>query len=515
MAPPPKLVWTPSVAASTSSAKKGGRKSILTELEETRNSTAPDITKFDFNKKRIRRLGGSETSAETGQAVGYWIHRDQRVQDNWAALYAQKLALQNGKPLHFAGALAAPGPNDAGGTARNYEFSLKGHMEVAAECQKLNIEYHLLEGEIEQGIRVEEWIRRYNIGCLIVDFSPLKPHKRQVQKLVKALGKNGPLIVQVDAHNVVPVWSTSNKFEGRAYLIRTKIHNQLDEFLTQFPPVIKHPFDPVLKAEKVEWGLVLDRMKFLDWSVSPVDWAKPGSTGGLEMLDSFVHQRFDDYAEKRNVPTVNAQSNLSPWFHFGQVSPQRALLHAEKYNQNQKSMDSFVNECLVWRELSENFCHYIDDYDNINGAPGWGLKTLNQHRHDQRQYVYTLEEFEAAQTHDDIWNAAQIQMRNEGKMHGFLRMYWAKKILEWSESPEEALKIAIYLNDHYNLDGNDANGYAGCHWSITGVNDREFFERDVYGKIRHMTYNGCKKKFDIPTLVRKYGAKAHMYRKKK
>ena len=503
MAPPPKLVWTPSAAASTSSANK--KRSILTELEETRNSTAPDITKFDFNKKRIRRLGGSETSAETGQAVGYWIHRDQRVQDNWAALYAQKLALQNGKPLHFAGALAAPGPNDAGGTARNYEFSLKGHMEVAAECQKLNIEYHLLEGESEQGIRVEEWIRRYNIGCLIVDFSPLKPHKRQVQKLVKALGKNGPLIVQVDAHNVVPVWSTSNKFEGRAYLIRTKIHNQLDEFLTQFPPVIKHPFDPIMKAEKVEWGLVLDRMQHLDWSVSPVDWAKPGSTGGLEMLDSFVHQRFDDYAEKRNVPTVNAQSNLSPWFHFGQVSPQRALLHAEKYNQNQKSMDSFVNECLVWRELSENFCHYIvslffslksqlsnislccyfkDDYDNINGAPGWGLKTLNQHRHDQRQYVYTLEEFEAAQTHDDIWNAAQIQMRNEGKMHGFLRMYWAKKILEWSESPEEALKIAIYLNDHYNLDGNDANGYAGCHWSITGVNDREFFERDVYGKIR-------------------------------
>ena len=331
----------------------------MTELEETRNSTALDITKFDFNKKRIRRLGGSETSAETGQAVGYWIHRDQRVQDNWAALYAQKLALQNGKPLHFAGALAAPGPNDAGGTARNYDFSLKGHMEVAAECQKLNIEYHLLEGESEQGIRVEEWIRRYNIGCLIVDFSPLKPHKRQVQKLVKALGKNGPLIVQVDAHNVVPVWATSNKFEGRAYLIRTKIHNQLDEFLTQFPPVIKHPFDPVMKAEKVEWGLVLDRMKFLDRSVSPVDWAKPGTTGGLEMLDSFVHQRFDDYAEKRNVPTVNAQSNLSPWFHFGQVSPQRALLHAEKYNQNQKSMDSFVNECLVWRELSENFCHYI------------------------------------------------------------------------------------------------------------------------------------------------------------
>ena len=135
-----------------------------------------------------------------------------------------------------------------------------------------------------------------------------------------------------------------------------------------------------------------------------------------------------------------------------------------------------------------SFCYFKDDYDNINGAPGWGLKTLNQHRHDLRQYVYTLEEFEAATTHDDVWNSAQIQMKKEGKMHGFLRMYWAKKILEWSESPEEALKIALYLNDHYNLDGNDANGFAGCHWSITGVNDREFFERDVYGKIRYILF---------------------------
>ena len=361
MSPPPKLVWTPSATmASKSSSQKSPKMSrIHAELEEHRNNTAPDVTKFNFNKKRTRPLGGSESSAESGSAVGYWIHRDQRVQDNWAALFAQKLALQHGKSLHFAGAISSPNPNDPGATLRHYDFSLKGHKEVARDCENLNIQYHLLEGDNEQNLRVEEWVRRYKIGCLVVDFSPLRQHKRQVQSLVKALGKNGPLIFQVDAHNVVPVWNTSPKHEPRAYLIRTRIHDQLDEFLTEFPPVIRHPYDAEMKANQIAWDNVLDNMKHLDRSVKPVDWAKPGSSNGLEMLESFAHERFEKYAELRNVPTVNHQSNLSPWFHLGQVAPQRALLYAQKYNSNQKSMDSFINECLVWRELSENFCHFV------------------------------------------------------------------------------------------------------------------------------------------------------------
>lgn len=475
---------------------------------------APDVTKFNFNKKRTRLLGGSEKTAENGKGVGYWIHRDQRVQDNWAVLYAQKLALEHKKSLHFVASLANPVEDAPGSTLRNYQFSLGGHQEIAKECSDLNIEYHFLTGPEEQNLRVEDWVRKYQIGCLVVDFSPLRPHKRQVQKLVKALGPNGPLIFQVDSHNVVPVWETSPRHEPRAYLIRTKIHEKLDEFLTEFPPVIRHPFNAEQKAAPINWDGYLDSLKHLDRSIPPVKWAKFGTKNGLEMLESFAHERFDKYAELRNEPTKNYQSNLSPWFHFGQVAPQRALLYTQKYSQNEKSMDSFINECLVWRELSENFCHYVEEYDTLDGAPDWGRKTLQKHSKDFRPYVYTFEEFDEAKTHDDVWNSAQIQMRTEGKMHGFLRMYWAKKILEWSESPEEALKIAIYLNDRYSLDGNDANGYAGVQWAITGVSDRAFHEREIYGTIRWMTYNGCKKKFHIPDLVKKYGAKAHMYKKK-
>ncbi len=359
MAPPPKLVWTPSAEKSSSSKKSFVPGKIHEELKNSRLSVASDVTKFGFNKKRTKILGGSETSAEKGQAVGYWIHRDQRVQDNWAALYAQKLALQHGKSLHFASALANPCPDDPGSTLRAYDFSLKGHQEVSQECQDLNIQYHFLQGDSEQNIRVQDWVRDFQIGCLVVDFSPLRQHKRQVQKLVKQLGPKGPLIFQVDAHNVVPVWETSPKHEPRAYLIRTKIHQNLDEFLTEFPPLIKHPFDSKSKPNPVDFGNILDKWKDLDRSVGPVKWARPGSKSGLEMLESFAHERFERYAELRNVPTVNHQSNLSPWFHFGQVAPQRALLYAQRYNQNQASMDSFINECLVWRELSENFCHYV------------------------------------------------------------------------------------------------------------------------------------------------------------
>ncbi len=156
------------------------------------------------------------------------------------------------------------------------------------------------------------------------------------------------------------------------------------------------------------------------------------------------------------------------------------------------------------RELADNFCYYQKDYDNLNGCYDWARKTLNDHRNDKRPYVYLKEEFENAMTHDRLWNAAQIQMVKEGKMHGFMRMYWAKKILEWTESPEKALELAIYLNDKYSLDGRDPSGYVGCMWSIAGIHDQGWAERPIFGKIRYMNYDGCKRKFDINKYMAKY-----------
>ena len=157
--------------------------------------------------------------------------------------------------------------------------------------------------------------------------------------------------------------------------------------------------------------------------------------------------------------------------------------------------------------MSDNFCYYSPQYDRIEGQKyDWAKDTLREHAAYKRPYVYTLEELERAKTHDDLWNASQRELRYGGKMHGFCRMYWAKKILEWTESPEQALEFAIYLNDTYSLDGRDPSGYVGCMWSIVGVHDQGWKEREIFGKIRYMTYESTKKKFSIPDYVARVNA---------
>jgi deoxyribodipyrimidine photo-lyase len=179
-------------------------------------------------------------------------------------------------------------------------------------------------------------------------------------------------------------------------------------------------------------------------------------------------------------------------------------LEAERFGDNIKSQEAFLEELVVRRELSDNFCFYNEDYDRFRGFPEWARTSLDKHRDDPREYIYSLEAFERAATHDPLWNAAQLEMVKRGKMHGYMRMYWAKKILEWTESPERAMEIAIYLNDRYQLDGRDSNGYAGIAWSLGGVHDRPWRERPVFGKLRYMNFNGCKRKFDVRAYIAKW-----------
>jgi deoxyribodipyrimidine photo-lyase len=212
------------------------------------------------------------------------------------------------------------------------------------------------------------------------------------------------------------------------------------------------------------------------------------------------------YGAQRNDPTLDAQSHLSPYIHFGQLSAQRIALEVFKADAGEEVKDTFLEELIVRRELSDNFCYYNLDYDNTNGFPAWARKTLDEHRKDPRDYLYSRDQFEQAETHDDLWNAAQREMAKRGKMHGYMRMYWAKKILEWTPSPEIALETAIYLNDRYAIDGRDPNGYAGIAWSIGGVHDRAWNERMVFGKVRYMSYNGCKSKFNIKRYIERINA---------
>ena len=257
----------------------------------------------------------------------------------------------------------------------------------------------------------------------------------------------------------------------------------------------------VFSSYKIDWDKVYSSLK-VDEEVKPVDWLKPGEKAAHKNLKDFIENKFDKYAELRNDPNSDVLSNLSPYLHFGQISAQRVALIVNGLNDH-PSAESFLEELIVRRELSDNFCFYNANYNSFRGFPDWAKKTLNDHKKDQREFVYTLKKFEEAKTHEDLWNAAQQQLVNTGKLHGYMRMYWAKKILEWSKSPEEALKIAIYLNDKYELDGRDPNGYTGCAWAIGGIHDRAWSERPVYGKIRYMNRNGAKRKFDVEKYVTK------------
>jgi deoxyribodipyrimidine photo-lyase len=215
-----------------------------------------------------------------------------------------------------------------------------------------------------------------------------------------------------------------------------------------------------------------------------------------------VEQRLVRYSEDRNNPCLPGQSNLSPYLHCGQVSAQRLAWNVLHSDLPEAAKEDFLEELIVRRELADNYCFYEPDYDRFSGFPAWARKSLDEHRTDQRHYSYTLEELEQAKTHERLWNACQHDLVLNGKLHGYLRMYWAKKILEWTAEPEMALASAIILNDRYSLDGNDPNGYTGIAWSVGGIHDRAWPERAVFGKVRYMNENGCRRKFDVEGYIK-------------
>ncbi|MDH3268941.1 MAG: deoxyribodipyrimidine photo-lyase, partial [Ignavibacteria bacterium] len=380
-------------------------------------------------------------------------------------------------------------------TIRQYGFMLKGLQEVESELLKYNIPFFLLEGKPES--ELPKFIKNHNASVLISDFDPLrikKIWKRDVAKKIEIP------FYEVDAHNIVPCLVASNKTEFAAYTIRPKIHKLLPEFLDEFPSIKKMDKTESLTSDKIDWKRVTASLK-INSEVKEVDWIKAGESAASLLLKDFLENKFECYAEDRNDPNKKALSNLSPYLHFGQISAQRIALTIQQLYQNNPSVNTFLEELIIRRELSDNFCNFNSKYDSFDGFHDWAKETLNKHRKDKREFVYSLEKFEQAKTHEDLWNAAQSELLVTGKMHGYMRMYWAKKILEWSKSPEEALNIATYLNDKYELDGRDPNGYVGCAWSIGGVHDRAWTERSVFGKIRYMNRNGATRKFDVKDYI--------------
>lgn len=439
------------------------------------------------------RIITHKTSAIANGAVIYRMSRDQRVNDNWALLFAIDLANKNNAPLAVVFTLV---PNYISANFRHFDFMLRGLAEVKDNLRRLNIPLIIIKDN-NPSDALASFIVAHSVNVVISDFDPLRHKQQWIEEINKI---EGITHYEIDAHNIVPCHHVSPKLEFGAYTIRPKIKKQLSQFLTAFPLPAKIQNPWAYDTPPFSYDKMLDEFS-KDAQVKPVSWPIPGEDQAAKMLSSFIANRLNGYSSKRNNPTLSWQSNLSPYLHFGQISAQRVALEIVKSAAENEDVDAFLEELIVRRELSDNFCYYNENYDNSNGFADWAKKDIELHKNDQREYVYSLLQLEGAQTHDALWNAAQNEMVTSGKMHGYMRMYWAKKILEWTPDVETAMKNAIYLNDKYSLDGRDPNGYAGIAWSIGGVHDRAWFPRPVFGKIRYMSYNGCKAKFDIGKYI--------------
>ncbi|ADB84373.1 DNA photolyase 2 [Apocheima cinerarium nucleopolyhedrovirus] len=388
----------------------------------------------------------------------------------------------------------------------NFIFWIEGLKLIHKECKQLNITFVVLNGSGDETL--VDWVKKYNIAGIVCDFNPLRIVRRWTAR-VKTQLPSDVYFAQIDAHNIVPCWVASQKQEINARTMRNKLKTNMKSFLKPFPLVMKHSIDSKARidpatCDEIDWKKLLES-RDADKNIEPVTWAQAGYNNACVALAKFIDDNLWHYKETRNDPNADSQSNMSPWYHFGQISVQRVVwyLIVAKMQHFESNVETYIEECFVRRELADNFCYYNINYDRFEGAPDWAKETLSLHANEGREYCYNRRELENSETHDILWNAAQTQLKTQGKMHGYMRIYWAKKILEWSISPTVALINAIYFNDKYSLDGRDPNGYAGCMWSICGTHDRAWMERPIYGKIRHMNFEGCKRKFNIDCYINK------------
>jgi deoxyribodipyrimidine photo-lyase len=310
------------------------------------------------------------------------------------------------------------------------------------------------------------------------------------------------LMEQVEADVVVPVRTASDKEEYAARTIRPKIQEHLERFLVPLEGTTPRRDSLDLDADGVDIGdtdVLLGRMR-LNRDAGRTSAFRGGTSEANRLLEDFVRDRLSDYAQKRSDPGRECISHMSPYLHFGQVSPLAVALRVREANAGKANVDAYMEELIVRRELSMNFCQFNARYDEFDALPDWAVKTLRKHAADERPYCYSERQLERAETHDPYWNAAQREMLRTGKMHPYMRMYWGKKIMEWTADPREAFRVAMRLNNRYELDGRDPNSFAGVGWCF-GKHDRPWRERDVFGTVRYMSARGLERKFDMEAYV--------------
>lgn len=433
---------------------------------------------------------------EKGKYVLYCMESSQRIDYNYALIFAINLANQKNKPLLVLFNIT---DKYKFSNSRYYKFMLEGIIKLKKFFDELGIKFFIRYGDYVSGCL--EFGK--NAVSVVLDTNYLSTQRKWREIVSSSLNVE---VFEVESDVVIPIRVLSDKQLPYAYLVRNRVYELLDRFLVSIDiPYVRVKSSNMDFGEEFYFDSVERYLEVLniDKSVEGVKNYIGGCDEANRLLREFLENKIMYYAMYRSDPTVDYQSNLSPYLHFGQISPVYIIKEIlKRYTLEDENVKSFFNELVVWRELARNFCYYNPNYNNFSGIPDWAKKTLNDHINDKREFVYTIEEFENAKTHDEYWNSAQVELLKTGKMHNYMRMYWAKKILEWSNTPQEAFDIACYLNDKYEIDGRDPNGYAGISWCF-GSFDRPFQERKVIGQIRYMSAKGLESKFDIKKYVEK------------
>ncbi|MCX6565575.1 MAG: deoxyribodipyrimidine photo-lyase [Candidatus Aminicenantes bacterium] len=440
-------------------------------------------------KERLCFLNSRESAA--GDYVLYWMQAAQRAEANPALQYAVQLANEKRRPcLAFFGLTGGfPEAN-----ARHMAFMLEGLRETQRTLADRGIKLVVRPVSPEKG--VVEMARAASL--VVTDRGYLRIQKSWRARAAADLSCS---LIQVETEAVVPVETASIKEEYAAATLRPKLRKILASYLS-VPPERK-PLRDSLGWQGDSFDLeniddILAGLK-IDRSVGPSPFYRGGTDEAKKRFRVFLRERIGHFSDLRNNPSLDYLSHLSPYLHFGQISPVWLAMKAEATGS--PGREAFLEELIVRRELAMNFVHYNDRYDSLESLPAWARATLAEHAVDIRPVLCTRAELEAGKTHDPYWNAAQREMALTGKMHGYMRMYWGKKILEWSASPEEAFATALYLNNKYEIDGRDPNGFAGVAWCF-GKHDRPWGKRPIFGSVRYMNDRGLRRKFDADQYVR-------------
>ncbi len=467
---------------------------LAAELEA--DPAVPEAVRALARDKRVavRRAGAPDPA---GECIVYWMQRAERGLDNAALDKAIELGNALDLPVvaYFAGISNFPHAN-----LRHYAFLNQGLVDVAEDCAARGVGFVLRRHPHEDHLR---FFADVHAAMVIGDENPMREPERWRVNLAEKL--RVPFWT-IDADVIVPS-KLLEKAQYSGAVIRPRLKRLMPDFIKPYtnPKAGKPWHTPKgLQADDPHEDMTRGWQHF-DRSVRPVEAWQGGRKAAWKRLELFATTKLGKYSDDRMHPERDSTSRLSPYLHFGHIGPLTIInaLNAavEKDPGLAAARDSYFDEVITWRELSVNFCRYQPEYDNVKCVDNWAAETIAKHDGDKRDTLYTLEQLEAAQTHEELWNAAQTQMMRHGWMPNYLRMYWGKKIVEWTPDAPTAMEWTIHLNDKYFIDGRDPNGYASIAWAVLGKFDRPWPERKIFGKRRYMTQASAMKKFDAKSYI--------------